>query len=497
MSFKDTDTRKSLPEFDARKLMEIAIAEMKKSVSEAREDKVPPAVGAVIWFPKEKRYETAYRGELREGDHGEFTLLERKLGNMNLEDCILFTTLEPCMKRNPPKVPCARRITNARIKEVYVGISDPDVTVDGKGISHLAKHSVVIHMFDQDLQEEIKSVNEKFIANANKRKKEKPKELEKTKLEERSPNVKWKSLSLDAITALHTAIVFEGDVDSVEFKELLGELNMVDLESGDPTNNGVILFGKNPRRALPQAGVLATIEYSDNGEDLEDFEGPQALVPEQFLSWLKSKIPNPIDRSWANRTEVNKAFFEMVREGLVNAIVHRDYEIENAKVQVIVTDESVTIKSPGGPFPPITLKQIQEFKSPMLSRNPVLHFVFNQMDLAEERGLGLKSMRTKAEEAGLPLPKYSFEDPYLVLTIFRTGEAAVTALDEALLEKLSKSQRKGWEWLAKRTTATRAEYAEVVGIADRTAQTHLSKFDDLGLVDTEGSGPSTIYRVKR
>ena len=53
MSFKDTDTRKSLPEFDARKLMEIAIAEMKKSVSEAREDKVPPAVGAVIWFPKE------------------------------------------------------------------------------------------------------------------------------------------------------------------------------------------------------------------------------------------------------------------------------------------------------------------------------------------------------------------------------------------------------------------------------------------------------------
>jgi ATP-dependent DNA helicase RecG len=476
MSVKDPDTRKSLKEFDARKLMEIAIEEMNKSVSEPRDDKVPPAVGAVIWFPEEKTYETAFRGELREGDHGEFTLLERKLGNTNLENCILFTTLEPCMKRNPPKVPCARRVTNARIKEVYVGISDPDVTVDGKGIDHLAKHRVVVHMFEPDLQEIIKEINASFIANANKRKREESEVSDKSKLEEEAPSVNWKLVSDEAVGVLHEAIEFEGKVDSKEFKELLGQLNMVDLESGNLTNNGAILFGENPRRSLPQTGVLATLELPDDTEEVEDFDGPQVLVPEKFLEWLKSKIPNPIDRSGASRSEVNKVFFELLREGLVNAIVHRNYEIGGAKIQVVVSPDSVVIKSPGGPFPPITLEQIQDFDSPMLSRNPVLHYVFNQLGLAEERGLGLKSMRTKAEKAGLPLPKYSFKDPYLVLTIYRSSEGAVSMLDERLLGKLSKSQRKGWEWLSKRGTTSRSEYAKAMDIGDRTAVTHLSNF---------------------
>jgi predicted HTH transcriptional regulator len=41
------------------------------------------------------------------------------------------------------------------------------------------------------------------------------------------------------------------------------------------------------------------------------------------------------------------------------------------------------------------------------------------MELAEERGLGLKSMRTRATEAGLPLPKFSYHAPYLDLILYR------------------------------------------------------------------------------
>ncbi len=39
----------------------------------------------------------------------------------------------------------------------------------------------------------------------------------------------------------------------------------------------------------------------------------------------------------------------------------------------------------------------------MLSRNPIMHYVFAQMELAEERGLGMKSMRAVAEKVDLPL----------------------------------------------------------------------------------------------
>ena len=123
--------------FNARTYMELAIEEMNKSINERRADgKVPPKVGAILLFPN-GRIERAHRGELRNGDHAEFTLVERKLPHEKLDDCILFTTLEPCVKRSNPKIACCKRTTNARIKIVYVGIVDPDPTVSKKGIEHL------------------------------------------------------------------------------------------------------------------------------------------------------------------------------------------------------------------------------------------------------------------------------------------------------------------------------------------------------------------------
>src|SRR5665647_1456602 len=98
--------------YNPRTYMELAIEEMNKSKNEPRRDgKVPPKVGAVLVFP-DGRVEKAHRGQLREGDHAEYTLIERLLTKDNLDECILFTTLEPCVERNSPKVPCCRRTTN-------------------------------------------------------------------------------------------------------------------------------------------------------------------------------------------------------------------------------------------------------------------------------------------------------------------------------------------------------------------------------------------------
>lgn len=83
-----------------------------------------------------------------------------------LDDCILFTTLEPCAERNFPKVACCKRTTNARIKKVFVGIEDPDPTVSGKGILHLEKLSTEVRMFDRDLQKIIEVENKQFLNQA-------------------------------------------------------------------------------------------------------------------------------------------------------------------------------------------------------------------------------------------------------------------------------------------------------------------------------------------
>jgi ATP-dependent DNA helicase RecG len=80
-------------------------------------------VGAVLWRPDGKT-QTASRGELRQGDHAEFTLLERKNRDQKLDGSFVFATLEPCAPgaRKQPKLGCAERIVNARIAQVWVGI---------------------------------------------------------------------------------------------------------------------------------------------------------------------------------------------------------------------------------------------------------------------------------------------------------------------------------------------------------------------------------------
>ena len=131
-----------------RKFMEQAIEVMRQSVSEPRADgKANPLVGAVLW-KLDGTVETACRGELRDGDHAEYALLERKNRDKKLDGAVLFATLEPCApgSRRHPKLGCAERIVLARIKEVWIGIEDPDPTVDRKGIKYLQDSGVTVHV---------------------------------------------------------------------------------------------------------------------------------------------------------------------------------------------------------------------------------------------------------------------------------------------------------------------------------------------------------------
>jgi ATP-dependent DNA helicase RecG len=484
--------------------MEKAIEVMRQSVHEPRPDgKASPLVGAVIYKP-DGTIETASRGELRYGDHAEYTLLERKNRNCRLDGSILFATLEPCApgSRRHPKLSCAERIVLARIKEVWVGMEDPDPTVDRKGIKYLQDCGLTVHMFDRDLQDTIRESNKEFIAQAMERAAavtdaEKPKTVILSKFENAFAAAATEDFSSEALKQYKAIAKIMEEIGSPSFNRRLMQQGLLKQQNGTftPTGFGLLLFGKEPRTAIQQAGLLGTIHFPDGKEEPRDFDGPMVLIPGQVEQWLRDKLPSTIDRTRMQRRETPALPFELVREAVVNALVHRDYDIAGAKCQLIVTPDTISVKSPGGPPMPIKLEQLQAFKAPMLSRNPELHYVFARMDLAEERGLGMKTLRSVPEQHGLPLPKYSFEDPYLVLTLYRSPEGVTQALPPKLLKSLNEEEIKGWEFLASKTATTRAEYEEHMRFDKRKAQRHLKRFVELGLLRPVGAGPSASYAV--
>lgn len=494
------------PKLDPRKMMELAIEAMRKSVEEPRADgKASPQVGAVL-VKRDGSVDTAFRGELRHGDHAEYTLLERKHPDEKLDGSVLFATLEPCAPgaRKHPKMACAERIVLARIKEVWVGIEDPDPTVDREGIKYLEESGVKIHLFDLDLQEQIRAANADFIRQALERAAQ-AKSKGATKVGTLSQwdaalaGVGLDDLSAKALTRYRVTAKIPDKTGTPEFNRRLERQGLLSAKGKvfTPTGFGLLLFGEKPREVIHQAGLNVTIEYPDGKHEIENFDGPAILIPGLVEGWLIPRLPKTIDRSRMERSERAALPFELVREAVINALVHRDYDIAGATCQLIVTPDTISVRSPGAPLAPVTVEQLQTFSAQMYNRNPKLQFAFMGAKLVEGRGLGMKTFRSVTERYGLPSPKFAFDGVYLNLTIYRHVRAAVAALGPKLLEALNADEKVGWEFLATKTSVKRSEYQRHLNIDTRTAQRHLKRFVELKLLRKVGASSSTEYKVQK
>lgn len=502
---KESFKPSALTQFAPRKFQEMAIDVMRQSVNEPRTDnKNSPLVGSVLYKP-DGNIETAYRGELRHGDHAEFTLLERKLHNKRLDDSKLFATLEPCAPgaRKHPKLSCSERIVLARIQEVWVGLEDPDPSVDRQGIKYLQDNGIIVHMFDRDLQDQIRQANKHFLEQAQERALQatqgKLLQLpELLKLDTIPMGLTLEDLSGEALEQYGIRTNLKGAVGSVSFYRRL-TLQGILVHKGRkfiPTGLGLLLFGKEPSDFFPQAGLKATIEYPNGEHEIQDFNGPMILIPDCVEKWLKEKLPKVIDRNQMVREEKDALPFEAIREAIINALVHRDYEIVGATCHLIITQDTVIVKSPGIPPLPVTLEQLQNFTAPMLNRNPKLQFAFTGTKLVEGRGLGMWTLGTLAEKYHLPVPQYSFDGIYLQLMIYRHTKGAVDALEDHILNLLNRDEKKSWEYLATQKLVTRKQFVEQMGFDTRKAQRHLKRFVELGLLRKTGASSATKYEVR-
>lgn len=381
-----------------------------------------------------------------------------------------------------------------------MGIEDDNPTVAGKGIEHLRRHGVTVHMFDRDLQELIAKENRTFFEWARQQAEEQePEQIKLSKYEDPIAAVALSDLSEKALGRYKSKASIRAALGSAEFARLLRQQGLLvgEGDAATPSGFGFLLFGKEPRNAVPQAGVLARAELADGKSSRAEFGQAMVLIPGQLEEWLNKILPSTLDRSRMERREQVDLPFEMIREAVVNALIHRDYDIAGQKCQLIVSADTITVKSPGGPIAPITLEQMRSFTAPMKSRNPVLHYVFARMGMAEEQGYGLTSLKKHAEKLGLPLPRYSMEGDCLVLTIYRSKAAATSTLEKDVMASLSKAERTGWEWLSTKVQTTSPEYAAAMELPNRTALNHLKRFTDLRLLEKTGSGPATQYRVTR
>lgn len=197
------------------------------------------------------------------------------------------------------------------------------------------------------------------------------------------------------------------DDNTNQWDRLLCNLDLARESAGHvvATVDGMLLFGRNPGRFIPQSGIRA-ICYpgEDTGYETRADEGIKgAMVPLHTAdgSLMETGI---IDRAWdfirrntnplariedARRLESWEYPEEVVREALVNALVHRDYSIAGTDVTLLIFSNRLEILSPG--HLPNTVTPDGMRAGMRYARNQTLVNVMRDYGYVEARGMGVRN----------------------------------------------------------------------------------------------------------
>lgn len=136
--------------------------------------------------------------------------------------------------------------------------------------------------------------------------------------------------------------------------------------------------------------------------DHVDIHAPLHHSVEAVMDFLRKHALRGADLSQVRRRDVWSIPLGMLREAVVNAIVHADYSQKGAPIRVAYFDDRIEIENPGILLPGLTVADLEEGVSRL--RNRVIGRVFRELGLVEQWGSGVPRMRAEAAQLGLPAP---------------------------------------------------------------------------------------------
>lgn len=202
-----------------------------------------------------------------------------------------------------------------------------------------------------------------------------------------------------------------GRFEDVE-RVLLGMKCVVRNDSGDmvPTNAGLLFFGREPQMPVIQSEVACVLyrdavgasRYADRkfirGTIQELIDGTEAFLNRYIAVGARIE-------GW-KRIDVPEYSIEVLREAVVNAVVHRDYSKRGESVRVFYYTDRVEVRSPGLLLPGVTVEQMEKGVVQSKLRNPVLANLLRDVPGYMERiGSGVKFMLDETKRMGLPAPE--------------------------------------------------------------------------------------------
>lgn len=271
------------------------------------------------------------------------------------------------------------------------------------------------------------------------------------------------------------------------------------------TAAGIVLLAKDPPAVFPHCRILADAyrgsEPDGDPRDHEDIRRPMPMAIDRAIAFIDRDTRHPMRIVGLNRLRLDEYPVEALREALVNAIAHRQYEDAGRKIMLEVFADRVVVSSPGLPPSPITLVNLRKGKYRPCSRNPVLAQCLSYFHRLEERGSGFRRMRDQMLNHGLDQPvlgtdtgyfQVVFPGPSENLDRIRVPETRLM-VTPAIEARLNDRQKKMLALLVAGEKLTSGRCEHEFGITRDTASRDFALLMELGLANRQGRGRSTSY----
>jgi predicted HTH transcriptional regulator len=187
------------------------------------------------------------------------------------------------------------------------------------------------------------------------------------------------------------------------------------------------------------------------------------------------------------RRESYELPLEAIRKAIINAVIHRSY-LQNSCVQVALYDDRLEVSSPGALFGDLTLEKALAGSTAV--RNPRIAKAFEEMELYESWGTGLRRIQLKCKEYGLPAPEFLEIGDMFRVNIFRAPAPKTAPKKAEEIRKLI------LELLVSNPEMTRQNLADELGVSLTTIRKYLTDLREENLVEYIGSARKGYWSVK-
>ena len=271
--------------------------------------------------------------------------------------------------------------------------------------------------------------------------------------------------------------------------EILEKLAM--MNGTDLTSAAMLLFGKYPQKFFLQAEIRCAkfkgVEAVKPFLDMKVIGGTifqQADEAEKFVlnnikkaAWIE---PGKIERQ-----EKWEYPMDAVREAIINAICHRDYD-SPSNVQIRIFDDRLEVWNPGRLPDGWTVETLRK-KHESRPHNHIIAKVFFLAGYIEQWGTGTTDIIKEAKVHGLPEPIFEDTGTSIVI-IFRKYY-----ITEEVMKTLPEAERRIIAYVQQKGMVSRKDCIELLNVSRATASRYFESLENKKIIKRKGTGKNIHY----